>query len=227
MKKRTLHQTLIITSFLLVPLIVSFISTMHIISLFQLGNISWMAVLLSITFELGSLASLLSFSVLHQIKKGPIYLIFGVLFLMQLAGNIYYCFDYCSLQVIANPHWLDTFRELLSFIIGETPELGLTKFIISLIIGTLIPLVSLCFSKSLVDYIEKINELVDNQAIPQPAPLAIKIEEEILPGDTKDIEKIVEGTVEESPVEEVSQIEKTTTGQDHGIQVAVFQNSKN
>src|SRR5437899_1150821 len=114
--KNKLHHRLIIAAFLSIPILSSFISMMHIVRFFSLGNPNWMAIILAITFEIGSLASLMSFSVLKQIKTGPVYFIFGVLFIMQLVGNIYFSFDWVSINILKDPNWLFTFRELLGFV---------------------------------------------------------------------------------------------------------------
>ena len=49
---------MIIVSFLLVPLIVSVVSTIHVINFFELSNNYALAVTLAIAFEIGALSAL-------------------------------------------------------------------------------------------------------------------------------------------------------------------------
>lgn len=229
--KSSLHRKLVIFLFLSIPFLSSLYSTIHIVSLFDLGNPTWMSIGLAIAFEIGSIASLMSFSVLDKIKKAPIYFIFGVLFLMQLIGNVYFSFDYVTIKMLTQPDWLMTFRELLGFIIGDSPDNPLTKFVLSLIIGVPIPLVSICLTKSLVDYLESDKKEVKPTPIQEflmkePAnvteelfgkqeketPLEEEKLEEVKINNTKEVE-------EEKPVEEKKE--------EGGLSVAVFPNNKN
>ena len=139
--------------FLLVPFFSSMMSTFHLIDFVHLGNIISMSWLLALTVELGSLVSFvtISKSVLRKIKKGYIVFIFGILFVLQAMGNVYSSFDYINQMLKIHPDWLASFMEMMSRI--YITDISTTKFILSLIIGLPIPLISLILLKSAVDYI--------------------------------------------------------------------------
>ena len=75
--KKTLFW-LILSSFLLIPLIVSVISSIHVINFFELSNFTGLAIALSISFEIGALSALAGLVVMDKINKNVIYFINGI-----------------------------------------------------------------------------------------------------------------------------------------------------
>ncbi len=157
-------NNLIIGSFLAVPIFCSFISTLHLVHFFNLGNPDWMSYFLAIVFEIGSVASFVALSVLDKIKKGMVMFIFTILFVLQLVGNIFFSFQYINLQLAVDPAWMNTFIEL-SKPLFDVEDPSTYKFILSLLIGVPIPLVSLLFLKSLVDYLKVDEKQIAEQPI--------------------------------------------------------------
>ncbi len=176
-------NNLIIGSFLAVPIFCSFISTLHLVHFFNLGNPDWMSYFLAIVFEIGSVASFVALSVLDKIKKGMVMFIFTILFVLQLIGNVFFSFQYVNLKLSVDPAWMSTFIEL-SKPLFDVEDPSTYKFILSLLIGVPIPLVSLLFLKSLVDYLKvDVKEVVDVTPIQEEKPL----EEEKQEVDSKDV----------------------------------------
>lgn len=150
--KSSLIRKIVIGTFLSVPAISSIISTIHLIDLFNLGNPTWLSILLAVTFELGSIASLLAISVIEKIKVGAIWFIFFILSGLQIIGNVYYSYSFTSDQLLSNPTFLTNFMDLFSFITGD--EMKDVKIFLSCIIGIPIPLIALFFLKSNIDYLK-------------------------------------------------------------------------
>jgi hypothetical protein len=67
-KKAT--QIFIIGTFVTLYLLVSVISTIHVIDFFLLSNPKWLAISLAIAFEVGAAASLASIITLEKMNKG-------------------------------------------------------------------------------------------------------------------------------------------------------------
>lgn len=187
--KSSLLRKIVIGTFLSVPAISSVISTIHLIDLFNLGNPTWLSILLAVTFELGSVASLLAISVIDRIKTGAIWFIFFILSALQIIGNVYYSYSFTSDQLLSNPTFLTNFMDLFSFITGD--EIKDVKIFLSCIIGIPIPLIALFFLKSNIDYLrpapkettneepEKINTQVQND--PAVESLENVIDQEVVP----------------------------------------------
>jgi hypothetical protein len=133
----------IIGTFVGLYLIVSAISTVHVINFFELSNPKWLAISLALAFEIGAAASLSSLIILDKTNKFLVWMLFIILTLMQAMGNTYYAYTHLS----DFKSWVELFGMVDEDLIYQ-------KRILSLISGAILPLVSLGFIKSLVDYIK-------------------------------------------------------------------------
>ena len=144
----------IIGTFVTLYLLVSVISTIHVIDFFKLSNPTWLAVSLAIAFEVGAAASLASLITLDKMNKGIVWGLFIILTLMQAMGNTYYA--YTHLQNFQG--WIELF--------GLSEEdLIYQKRVLSMVSGAILPIVALGFIKSLVDYIRPPDEVKDEPVI--------------------------------------------------------------
>lgn len=133
----------VIGVFVLLYLLTSIISTIHVIDFFKLSNADWLAITLAVAFEVGAAASLASIIALKKMNKSIVWALFFVLTAMQAMGNTFYAFTH--LHDFQN--WIDLFG-LTDF------EVIAQKRILSIVSGAVLPLVALGFIKSLVDYIK-------------------------------------------------------------------------
>jgi hypothetical protein len=141
--KDKLVNGFIISTFVGLYLIVSVISTIHVIEFFELSNPKWLAVSLALAFEVGAAASLSSLIVLEKMNKVLVWILFIALTLMQAMGNTYYAYTH----IHDFQYWSELFGLIEEDVIYQ-------KRLLSLISGAILPLVSLGFIKSLVDYIK-------------------------------------------------------------------------
>ena len=160
-KKLNKIQIINIIAFLIVPFISSIISTIHIVSFFEIGNLVWMSYLLAISFELGSISSALAITVLDKISKFAVWSIFLTLITFQVIGNVYYSFEYITYIELNNPEYLNTINTFLNFFYEFETQSDFKVFL-CILIGSPIPLISLAFLKSLVDYLNGILIDVDD-----------------------------------------------------------------
>ena len=142
MKKGWAHWFILFT-FVGLYVIVSLISTIHVVEFFSISNPRWLAISLAIAFELGAAASLSSLVVLKKMNKPLVWTLFIVLTAMQAIGNTYY--SYTHLQNFDS--WIELFGLVDEDIIYQ-------KRILSILSGAILPFVALGFIKSLVDYIK-------------------------------------------------------------------------
>lgn len=142
MKNRLAHW-FILTAFVGLYLVVSLISTVHVIEFFNLSNPSWLAVSLAVAFEIGAAASLASLIIMERMNKFMVWVLFIVLTSMQAMGNTYYAYVHL--------HDFNSWSELFGLI---DEDIIYQKRILSIISGAILPLVALGFVKSLVDYIK-------------------------------------------------------------------------
>jgi len=141
----------IISTFVTLYLLVSVISTIHVIDFFKLTNPDWLAISLAMAFEIGAAASLASLVTLEKMNKGIVWGLFILLTLMQAMGNTYYAYTH----LVNFQGWIELF--------GLTEEdLIYQKRVLSIVSGAILPIVALGFIKSLVDYIKPSDDIVDS-----------------------------------------------------------------
>jgi hypothetical protein len=141
--KNKLVSRFIIGTFVSLYLLVSIISTIHVIDFFELSNPRWMAITLAVGFEIGAAASLASLIIMDRMNKTLVWSLFIAITLMQINGNLYYAF--INMQEYGS--WVELFNLL------EWEDLE-QKRLLSAVSGAILPLVALGFIKSLVDYIK-------------------------------------------------------------------------
>ena len=194
MKQSKLVSRFVIGTFVTLYVLVSTISTIHVIDFFELSNPYWLAVTLAIAFEIGAAASLASLVVLDKMNKGLIWALFIAITLMQMQGNMYYAFK--NLENYQS--WVELFN-----LVDEEPLYQ--KRILSLVSGAILPLVALGFIKSLVDYIKPEEEkpLTETQPLEEKVEDMRKVvdayddlEEEIKDWEKASLEDFVEEAVE-------------------------------
>lgn len=157
--KTDLLRKIVISCFILVPLLSSLISTVHLVDFFYLGNPSWISYTIAISIEIGAIASFLTLSILSKLNKIIVWSIFSLLFFMQVVGNIYFSYDWISRKILEDPSWIKTFQEMMEFFFYEMEQSN-AKMILSMLIAIPIPLISVFLLKSTVDYLgtDKVEE---------------------------------------------------------------------
>jgi hypothetical protein len=179
-------------------LLVSIISTIHVIEFFKLSNPYWLAVSLAIGFELGAAASLASLIILDKMNKTLVWMLFGTITLMQMQGNMYYAFVHME----NFQGWSELFGLIEEDIIYQ-------KRVLSAVSGAILPLVALGFIKSLIDYIKPQSEIqVKEEAKIEETPIETK-EEIYTPEDLEEIKEwdvtLMDGLEDGPAVEETEE----------------------
>ena len=169
MNKNKIANGFIIGTFITLYVVVSLISTIHVIDFFRLSNPNWLAVSLAIAFEIGAAASLAALIALKKMSKWMVWTVFILLAFMQMMGNTYYAYSH----VHDFQQWSELFGLMDDDIIRQ-------KRILSVISGAILPLIALGFIKSLVDYIRPA-ELKNVEEPPvEEAPTEEKVEAAIV-----------------------------------------------
>jgi len=174
MKRDKLIRNFIIGIFVSLYVIVSVISTIHVIDFFALTNPHWLAVSLAIAFEVGAAASLAAIIILDKTSRTLVWFLFILLTAMQAMGNMYYAYDHAD----GYSSWMELFA------LNEEEPIY-QKRILAIISGAILPIVALGFIKSLVDYIRPgqkddnlIIETTGKVSLAEPNPISeLKVEE--------------------------------------------------
>jgi len=200
MNKNNLVRGSVISIFVLLYLLVSVISTIHVIDFFEMSNPYWLAVTLAIAFELGAAASLASLVILKKMNKGLVWALFITITLMQMQGNMYYAFK--------NIENFQSWSELFNLV---EEEVIYQKRVLALVSGAILPLVALGFIKSLVDYI-KPEEEKEEEDLEAPSDSVFD--------NVEGMRKVVDA--HDSLVEEIENVkEKENWDEDHALDVVL------
>lgn len=146
-KRDNIVKWSIISIFVGLYALVSTISTIHVIDFFKLSNPDWLAITLAIAFEIGAAACLGAIIILNKTSKTLVWILFILITLMQMTGNMYYAYSH----VQNYQGWAELFG-----LVEEEPIFQ--KRILAFISGAILPIVALGFIKSLVDYIRPSEE---------------------------------------------------------------------
>lgn len=130
---------------------VAFVSTFHAIAFFGLANMSWIAVMLAITFEIGQAAVLFSILTGASGKSKVIpWILMTVLTLVQILGNVYSSYKYL---ITNSADLLRYFKEPI-FVWMDLPD-AQCNVILTYIVGAILPIVSLLMTSMVTNYIGK------------------------------------------------------------------------
>lgn len=180
---KNLVNRFVIGTFVMLYLIVSVISTIHVVDFFSLSNPFWLAVSLAIAFEVGAAASLASLIALDKMNKTLVWALFITITLMQMQGNMYYAFK----NLNGYESWVQLFN-----LVDQDPLYQ--KRILSFVSGAILPLVALGFIKSLVDYIKP------DATQPQALEENVESMRKVVDAHDSLIEEIEKKTNDDSPI---------------------------
>lgn len=215
MKNKLVHR-FVIGTFVSLYLLVSTISTIHVIEFFKLSNPLWLAVSLAVAFELGAAASLASLVILDKMNRTLVWFLFALITIMQMQGNMYYAF--------VNMKDFQGWSELFGLI---EEDLIYQKRVLSAVSGAILPLVALGFIKALVDYIKPQPEsVVEEEKIEEvkSEETQTEIKEEKFSYTPEELEEVKEWDVtlndglEEEPIVEEKKEERD---EDHELDLVL------
>lgn len=184
MKKYLTKRNIYITLFTILYLAVGIVSLIHSFAFFGLANTPVMAVMLGCCFEVGQVAVLMSLltSKKEQSRVMP-WILMIILTTIQILGNVFSSYKYLMLHSSGD---LEYFKKPI-FIWTDLPD-DMTTVIITYLVGALLPIIALCMTSMVSNYIMDTEE--SHKIEPEE-------KEQILDNHERDIEE----KSEELPVE--------------------------
>jgi hypothetical protein len=220
-------KRIFVSLFALLYISVALVSTYHAVYFFGLANVSWIAIMLAITFEIGQAAVL--FSILTNAtgkRKILPWILMITLTLVQVLGNVYSSYKY----LITNSESLLRYFKEPIFVWMDLPD-AQANVILTYIIGAILPIVSLLMTGMVTNYLgksedepEKLDIVKDepeqteeksfNEAVPgnvvtiptDEVPVVRMAEEPVEPTIEEPVEPINEEPVEEKPQNETDEL---------------------
>lgn len=150
LSKRNVYIALFVTLYLAVGIV----SLFHSFAFFGLANNTIMSVLLGVCFEIGQVAVLMSLLTSNK-EQGRIMPWFLMILLtaVQIIGNIFSSYKYLALHSSED---LRFFKEPI-FIWTSLPD-NVTTVIITYIVGGILPLIALCMTSMVSNYISETDD---------------------------------------------------------------------
>jgi hypothetical protein len=146
----TNNKKSIIRGAFLVPILaVSAVSISHVVSWYDLANpISW-AIYLSIAVELAAMSSIAAASA--KVKGFSVWIVFIIVTLIQLVGNIYFSYSEIDLMSKEFKDWAELTKPIFDMISPDSAEIGQRR-LLALLEGGLLPLISLTCLHFFIQY---------------------------------------------------------------------------
>ena len=201
MKKFLTKRNIYIGLFAILYITVALVSLIHSFAFFGLANDNAMSIMLGTTFEIGQAAVLLSILTSKKDRSRIMpWCLMILLTAVQVLGNVYSSYKYLMTHSTGD---LRFFKEPI-FIWTTLPDAQATV-IITYIVGAILPIVALCMTSMVSNYIEDTsNEDTDDNNKLEKHPTEV-------PKDYNDIEVPAEEptkeTIEESK-ESIEEVEK-------------------
>ena len=150
LSKRNIYIALFVTLYLAVGIV----SLFHSFAFFGLANNTIMSVLLGVCFEIGQVAVLMSLLTSKK-EQGRImpWFLMVLLTAVQIIGNIFSSYKYLALHSSED---LRFFKEPI-FIWTSLPD-NVTTVIITYIVGGILPLIALCMTSMVSNYISETDD---------------------------------------------------------------------
>lgn len=145
---------ILIWGFLFLYLLIAGVSFFHAIEFFGIGNVQWMAVTLSIGFEIGLALSLAAVLLSDDNRKNILpWILMIVLCAVQCCGNVYSTYKYIALSGTEYYQYLA--KPLLFWMEGVTVEN--VQIVVSWIIGAILPIIALFMTDMVATNIKNLN----------------------------------------------------------------------
>lgn len=191
MKKFLTKRNIYIGLFAILYITVALVSLIHSFAFFGLANDNAMSIMLGTTFEIGQAAVLLSILTSKKDRSRIMpWCLMILLTAVQVLGNVYSSYKYLMTHSTGD---LRFFKEPI-FIWTTLPDAQATV-IITYIVGAILPIVALCMTSMVSNYIEDTsNEDTDDNNKLEKHPTEV-------PKDYNDIEGPAEEPIKE-PIEE-------------------------
>ena len=202
--KSVKRSTIIKNSFLIPILSVVAMSISHVISWYDIGNPFAWAVYLSIAVEIFALASVSAASI--KIKKGSIWLLFALVTLIQIIGNVFFTYQDIHINSYAYTSWIELVQPWFE---GWTPIDH--RRLLALIQGGTLPFMSLIALHFYIKFNDNLSkEEEDRGDSPNtpvtPEPLKIDIEE--TQDKEESIQNYISSDVEDGSSQDIIEEEK-------------------
>lgn len=189
-KKSTLYNIFII-GFIILYAITAFISFFHCIQFCLVGNVMWVALLLSGAFEIGQSLCLASILLTDNKKTTVPWVLMSLLTAVQVSGNVFSVYKY--MVESGSNFYIYIQKSLLFWIQGISPDMILV--VVAWILGALLPIIALLMTHMVSNNL-KLKEKIKEEETKS-------FEEEVIKNNTETLDSSI-GLNTEEELKEIS-----------------------
>lgn len=208
---KRINKLLYILTFIALYAGTALVSTLHAFDFFQMSNVTWIAALLAVCFELGQAAVL--FSILTtKAERGKIlpWVLMCILTLVQIIGNVFASYKYIVLNSLDS---LKYFKDPI-FVWMEMPDEQSTV-ILTYIASAILPIVALAMTAMITSFLNDTSDEEDKKLeiqAEEPKPL---IDDENLKKlkDAEDNAPVAPQVIQEQPEKQQVESDEAPTEQ--------------
>lgn len=131
------------------------VSISHVIVWYSLSNPFIWSVFMSVSIEVGAMAALIAAT---KKIRGTVFFVFSVVTLIQMIGNVFYCYQNININDNLFKYWVELISPLLNFFGTDTSDVLSQKRWLSFLEGGLLPVISLASLHFFIKYDENTDE---------------------------------------------------------------------
>lgn len=196
MKRFFTKRNIYITLFAILYAVVALVSLIHSFSFFGLANNSAMSIMLGLAFEIGQAAVL--FAILTSSKDRNRFMPWALMILLtlvQIIGNVFSSYKYLMNNNVAD---LRFFKEPI-FVWTDLPD-NVTTVLVTYIVGAILPIVALCMTAMIANYLEDNVKAKEESAEPEVDDE--KLKDEYSEQDSENTDSETEENIEPEVIED-------------------------
>lgn len=149
------------------------VSISHVIVWYSLANPFIWSVFMSIAIEIGAMAALIAST---RNIRGSVFFVFSIVTLIQMIGNIFYCYQNIDIQSDLFKAWTELISPLLTFMGTDTSDILSQKRWLSFLEGGLLPVISLASLHFFIKYDEnkeEVKEVIKEVIVEKEVPVEV------------------------------------------------------
>ncbi|NBX74787.1 MAG: hypothetical protein EBQ89_10905 [Alphaproteobacteria bacterium] len=149
---------------------------------------------MSVAIEVGAMAALIAAT---KKIKGSVFFVFSIVTLIQMIGNIFYCYQNINIEDELFKNWVELISPLLEMFGTDSTDFLSQKRWLSFLEGGLLPVISLASLHFFMKYDENTEEVIKEIIVEKEKPIEVIKEVPV---------EVIKEVIKEVPVEVIKEV---------------------
>ena len=146
------------------------VSISHVTVWYSLSNPFIWSIFMSVAIEVGAMAALIAAT---KKIKGSVFFVFSIVTLIQMIGNIFYCYQNINIEDELFKNWVELISPLLEMFGTDSTDFLSQKRWLSFLEGGLLPVISLASLHFFMKYDENTEEVIKEIIVEKEKPIEV------------------------------------------------------